>query len=139
MYKIIHKCPVCNACSLELNYACNDPQNISLRCSSCGEVWENENAFKQLSGVAEWQKMMVGEEARKALDFLLSNIGFGEVYMVIRHHALKVCGVCQAENGRFVAFDNRGFECFVEEFRLLETAIKWAQGEIEIDERDEFE
>lgn len=125
MYKIIHKCPVCNACSLELNYACNAPQNISLRCSSCGEVWENENAFKQLSGVAEWQKMMVGEEARKALDFLLSNIGF--------------CGVCQAENGRLVAFDNRGFECFVEEFRLIETAIKWAQGEIEIDERDEFE
>lgn len=138
-HEIEHRCPTCGAGTMKLQYADSNPQEISLYCPSCGGSWEDDKALSVLSGVIKWDKKMYGEEARKVLNFLLKDLDRGQVYSVIRYDKLKICGVYQDKNGKFVAFDNKAGSCFVEEFRLLDTALKWMKGEIEIEERHKYE
>lgn len=82
-----------------------------------------------------------GDIARKILNYLLEEIdyrdGFSSRYMIgiscpEQNKYPNTKGYYRDKSGVWVAFDNRGNECFVEEFRSEAIALSWIKNEFDV-------
>lgn len=82
-----------------------------------------------------------GDTARKILRYLLEEIdyrdGYSSRYMIgagcpEQNKYPDTKGYYKDISGVWVAFDNRGNECFVEEFKSEEIALSWINNEFDV-------
>lgn len=92
-----------------------------------------ENDQKEYSFTPDKDGIFRGEPAIGMLDFLLEEIEGGmSMYQVLRDKRWLVKGYFHDKCGKWVAFDNRSFQCNVEEFIEESMAHDWVCGKFDV-------